>query len=240
MPDEENPAESDEEKTSFLKKLPLQNYWMIATIVLAILLIIVLISGGITGGTIGVNQAGQKILDFANSVGVNDAEIININDMGNFYGVNISTSDGDGQVFITKDGKYLIQPISDLSSKQTNTNTQTPQQTSYSEAELIELRAFNKCLADNGLVIYGSNTCPHCRNLVTLLGGYDVASSIYVECSQERERCNNEAKTGYIPEIQLNGEIFEDARTLESFAQETGCPVPELSGITTTNTGGGS
>lgn len=87
------------------------------------------------------------------------------------------------------------------------------------------LKGFNECLAENGMVIYGASTCPACRNLVELLGGYEEASPVYVECTQERQRCSQEARSGYVPEIQINGVLYQGQRSLESFAEVTGCPL---------------
>ena len=80
-----------------------------------------------------------------------------------------------------------------------------------------------QCLADSGLAIYGSKSCPACVNLVKSLGGMELVDPIYLECSEEIQKCNEEKMTNYVPEIQINGELFEGKRTLENFAKETGC-----------------
>ncbi|MEX0920044.1 MAG: hypothetical protein WDZ69_00495 [Candidatus Pacearchaeota archaeon] len=96
-----------------------------------------------------------------------------------------------------------------------------------SEKDNSGLKEFNDCLAENGMVIYGSQTCPACRNLVETMGGYESVESVFVECTQEGERCQNEMKTNYVPEIQINGEIYEGSRSLEAFAERTGCQLPQ-------------
>ncbi len=68
---------------------------------------------------------------------------------------------------------------------------------------------FIKCLEDAGVVIYGSEWCPACTALVESLGGYQKVDSIYVECTIEEERCSEEMKTEFVPEIQIKGELFE-------------------------------
>ena len=88
------------------------------------------------------------------------------------------------------------------------------------------LKEFNKCLADNGVVIYGTVFCPACNALVENLGGYEKVKPIYVECSEEEERCREETKTIYVPEIQINGEVYEGSRSLEALSQLTGCDLP--------------
>lgn len=82
---------------------------------------------------------------------------------------------------------------------------------------------FIQCLADEGVVIYGSKTCPACSDLAESFGGYEAISSIYVECSEERERCAKEAETGYVPEIRIGGELYEGPGTPRNLAEETGC-----------------
>jgi len=82
---------------------------------------------------------------------------------------------------------------------------------------------FVQCLAKAGMVIYGSKTCPACAALVEGFGGYDEISPIYVECSEEGDRCSQEMKTYYVPEIQIKGEIYTGPRDLDSLAAATGC-----------------
>jgi hypothetical protein len=87
----------------------------------------------------------------------------------------------------------------------------------------INLKDFNDCLGESGMIIYGSKTCPACGNLINLLGGYEKASSIYVECTENRERCQKETKTNYVPEIHIDNEIYNGKRTLKAFSEITGC-----------------
>ena len=88
------------------------------------------------------------------------------------------------------------------------------------------LKTFNACLADSGMVIYGTDSCPYCRQLVELLGGYELVDLFYVDCVKEQNRCLDEMHGIGVPEIQINGEMFMGKRTLESFSQLTGCPLP--------------
>ncbi len=69
--------------------------------------------------------------------------------------------------------------------------------------------SFIDCLAEAGVVIYGSEWCPACTALVESLGGYEKVDPIYVECTIEEERCAKEMKTEFVPEIQIKGEFFK-------------------------------
>ncbi len=82
---------------------------------------------------------------------------------------------------------------------------------------------FIQCLADSGMVIYGSSTCPACATLINLFGGYELAEPIYVECSDDWDVCEANKETGYVPEVRINDVLFEGERSLENFAAETGC-----------------
>lgn len=84
---------------------------------------------------------------------------------------------------------------------------------------------FIECLADAGLMIYGSRTCPFCVDLVESLGGHEVAAPIYVECAEEGDKCTENMKTGYVPEIQFNGELHEGGRSPKDLAELTSCQI---------------
>ncbi len=88
-------------------------------------------------------------------------------------------------------------------------------------AELID------CLAENDLVIYGAEWCPACTQLAESFGGYESIDPIYVECAEgtpeEARRCEEETKTGYVPEIQIAGELYEGATDPASMGDEVGC-----------------
>lgn len=93
-----------------------------------------------------------------------------------------------------------------------------------SDEDKVSLEELVSCLAENNFVIYGSEWCPACRQLVNSFGGYEMVEDIYVECSEEGERCNEEQKTNYVPEIQIDGELYEGPRDLQSITDKVGCP----------------
>ena len=85
------------------------------------------------------------------------------------------------------------------------------------------------CLNEQGVVIFGASWCPACGQLADSFGGYDVIDSIYVECGdgteEEAQRCAEEAKTEYVPEIQIDGELYEGPNDPNSLASEVGCEI---------------
>ena len=95
-------------------------------------------------------------------------------------------------------------------------------------SDLTKLKTFNDCLGEKNFRIYGANWCGWTKKLVVdTLGGFDTASAIYVECTEEKELCLSEGITGY-PTTKINGEVYNGARTIAAISQATGCPAPEL------------
>ncbi len=87
-----------------------------------------------------------------------------------------------------------------------------------------------QCLQEKNVVVYGSYTCPACSQLVDDFGGSDVIKPIYVECTgiageEEANRCENEMQTRYVPEIQIDGELYEGSRSPQALAEEISCEI---------------
>jgi hypothetical protein len=101
---EEKPKEEKLEKAR-------KNPWFVSTFVLAILVLILLISSfsgiGLTGKVVSEDKAGENLINFANSQGV-EAELINATSQGSFYKVYISINGQEIPYFVTKDGKYFL------------------------------------------------------------------------------------------------------------------------------------
>ena len=112
---------------------------------------------------------------------------------------------------------FFLQNRSNEEDLNTNGDEKDASVEKVADEELIQ------CLADAEFVIYGSATCPACQELIKSLGGKDLISPLYVECSEEWEKCEEGMKTAYVPEIQIGGELFEGERTFEGFAKETDC-----------------
>ncbi|GEM_PF-3235121 len=80
------------------------------------------------------------------------------------------------------------------------------------------------CLERKGVVIYGTSYCPACIDLVDSFGGEDVISPLYVNCDNYPSKCQEEMRTGYVPEVQIEGELYEDRVEPQSLAEDVGCP----------------
>ncbi len=82
---------------------------------------------------------------------------------------------------------------------------------------------FIQCLSKKGVIIYGTRTCPACSYLAESLGGYESIDKIFIDCAQNNEKCSKEMQTSFVPEIQINGILYEGDIVPESLAEETGC-----------------
>ena len=130
------------------------NYWVVSTIILAVLLILVVMTNGITGniitgGVIGVDDIGQKVVAFAESRGI-EAEVLEVNDnSGSLYEVVLSIDGQPVPVYITKDGEFMVaSPISldpsDAPPIQPE-QTQKPQEIPKSDKPIVELFVMTHC-----------------------------------------------------------------------------------------------
>ena len=165
MTDEKKDVNS--EKT--IKKLS-KNYWAISTVILSIALVsIIIIPYNITGNTIGEKEVGQKVLDFANSQGVN-AELVSVNSDGQFYKVTLSMQGQEIPVYVTKDGENLIPDLIPLTIKtiqETPQKTPTPTEIPKSDKPIAELFIMTHCP-------YGTQAA---KGFVPLLESFDKADA---------------------------------------------------------------
>lgn len=107
----------------------------------------------------------------------------------------------------------------------------------YRGAEDPALEDFANCLTDKGIVMYGAEWCPHCKNEKKRFGAAfeDVA---YVECPDEPEKCITAGIEGYPTWIfpdgysptgsPVKGKIFKGEQGLEKLSKESGCPLKKV------------
>jgi len=137
--------EKKEKITGKINSIP-KGYWMLATGALAILLIIILFTGiKITEGAIGISDAGQKTVDYLNSKTGGGVELVEVNEQGSLYEVVVLYQEQEIPVYITKDGKFIVQGVMPITT-QTTPTTQTPSQNiSKSDKPKVELFVMTHC-----------------------------------------------------------------------------------------------
>lgn len=120
-------AEDEKQKSSFnhtIKNLS-KNYWAVATIILAVLLILSIALNNTS--SVSPTFAGNAVVDFAKSQGLN-AELVDVAEDEGLYLVTLNIDGQEVSVHATKDGKNMIPslyPLTSTTNTNTNTNTQT-------------------------------------------------------------------------------------------------------------------
>lgn len=89
-----------------------------------------------------------------------------------------------------------------------------------------EYDAFAQCLTDQGMVMYGTDWCPHCQNQKRMFG--DAFESIeFVNCDFKSGLCKQKNIEGY--PTWYHGDTYFDkgVLTFEELGKEAGCEVPK-------------
>ena len=134
---------SKEEKKikKFFKKK--ENIFMSVAVILGIALIIALVwPRGVSSST-----AGKNVLSFAEGRGI-EASLIKVNNEGSFYQVVLSIQGQEVPVYVTKDGKYMVQsPLELVPSKEglTGQVVDTPTEVEKSDKPIVEAFVFSYC-----------------------------------------------------------------------------------------------
>jgi uncharacterized lipoprotein NlpE involved in copper resistance len=56
------------------------------------------------------------------------------------------------------------------------------------DVDVAKTAALGECLADNGWTMYGTSTCPHCKNQKALFGS-SFEEVTYIDCIAESQKC---------------------------------------------------
>ena len=110
--------EAPHKKKNMTEKLR-TNPWIISTFVLGILAIILIIGSlpgmGITGNVISEDEAVELVLDFVESQVGGEVELIGVSSESGLYKITIFFQDSEVPLYVTKDGKNLVQGLLPLS-----------------------------------------------------------------------------------------------------------------------------
>jgi len=124
-----------------------KNPWIASTIILGVVFLVLLIGGfGGTTGNVSKNKASDNLNDFL-QFKTSGAEILQLESYNNYlYQADISLEGQEIPLYITKDGKFLVQGLTPLE-LETSTPTSTPIQTDVpkSDKPVVELFVMTHC-----------------------------------------------------------------------------------------------
>ena len=84
-----------------------------------------------------------------------------------------------------------------------------------------EYDTFATCLNESGLIMYGTDWCPHCKNQKELFGSsFEFVN--YINCDFNQEECVANGVTGY-PTWKFGLQKFSGVQSLEKLSALTGC-----------------
>ncbi len=84
---------------------------------------------------------------------------------------------------------------------------------------------FAKCLTENGLKMYGTEWCSHCKDQKSRFG--DSFEFIdYTDCDRDKDICTSEGITGY-PTWKIDGNAYSGTQQIIGLAGLAGCELVE-------------
>src|SRR3989338_690847 len=83
------------------------------------------------------------------------------------------------------------------------------------------LDPFAQCLADEKVIMYGADWCPHCQNEKKAFGD-SFRLVPYVECPDDPQRCLQEGITGYPTWVFADGTKLAGEQGLEKLSKVSG------------------
>lgn len=154
MAKKENKEVSEEikQETKKFAKFTSKNYWMIATISLAVVLLIILSYGSLSG--IGKTKAGETVQSliaeqYNVQITVNNVSIVNQGSLGKMYYVVGEYQGQKVEAYLSKDGKYLVPSIIPVNSVTTtptvDTNTPTTTEVPKTTKPVADFYVFSYC-----------------------------------------------------------------------------------------------
>lgn len=85
-----------------------------------------------------------------------------------------------------------------------------------------QIEKFAQCLTNAGIVMYGTEWCPHCQNQKKLFGKAAFKNINYVDCDFNKETCAIQGVQGY-PTWKINGSSYPGEQSFERLSELTGC-----------------
>jgi len=140
-------------------------------------------------------------LSYPNSI----IEISAVTEENGLYKVIFKINGNLGEIYITRDGNYLMQ---------------NPVSVDELISNLEKVKNFIECLKSKGVKFYGIANCTYCKLQRQILGAYYY--EIYVPCDIYPEICSEKNITA-VPAFEIDGTIRYGLMSLDDLSKLTGC-----------------
>lgn len=175
-----------------------------------------------------LETANDRAMSFINEVllaGQSTASLVDISKDHGLIKIDIDIEGQPYTSYMTNDMQLFFiegMNIDEYTQLAQSNQRQEIQAPSESQNLPLNLDEFVSCLSEHEMLVYGADWCGYTNQLVDLFGGFEMIDPIYVECTQEEALCQEAQIAGY-PTIRFSGEDYSGPRTLENFAETTGC-----------------
>lgn len=118
------------------------NPWVISTIILGVIVLIVLLSdfGGLTGGVVSSNVAGEKLVNYLNTVADSEITLISVENYKGMYMVTVGYMGTEIPLYMTKDGSAYASGLVPIESSEP-----TIQEVPKSDKPVVDLFVMSYC-----------------------------------------------------------------------------------------------
>ncbi len=115
---------------------------------------------------------------------------------------------------------FILASVLLVGCNKANPNTNNPEVAGDVEAGANT--ALAQCLTSNGVKMYGTERCSHCKNQKALFGP-DFAQVTYIDCDAQKQVCMDNGIQGYPTRKDATGNFFPGVQSLEKLAEIAGC-----------------
>ena len=158
-------------------------------------------------GNVSEDEASEMVQSAFEAQGVNVSVASVETESPSIYRVIIESGNGLQNVFVSKDGQYILNnPV----------NADEFTQTVSAQYE------FNQCLSRNNVTVIGSSAQQATQQQLKTLGTAGLGN-VYLEANQQLAQQLNQSGVQNLPVTSYNGEFYQGVQTREFYSELTGC-----------------
>jgi hypothetical protein len=156
------------------------------------------------------DKAGQELISFLENQSNQDLELVKTEERSGMYEVQISNEDNQlTTYYVTRDGKLYTSSMRNITNVRENLN---------------QIRNFQSCLEDSGVVMYGNASQRTTQAQIRQLGGIQVVQPIYKDVSNNQTLAEAvQLGIQQVPAFHDGSSSIEGLQTLGDVSNFTGC-----------------